>query len=327
MAEGAVLGIDVGGTGTKGAIVATDGAPSVRAEFPTDPAAGTKGILAVVDELLGKAENAGTQILAIGIGAAGFIDSATGSVTFSPNLTYDDPNIRDAIMSRTGLPAVVDNDANAAVWGERAFGAAQGADHVAMLTLGTGVGSGFIVDGALLRGATGAGAEFGHIVIDPEGPECPCGLHGCLEQFASGGAIARMGREAAAVDPESSMITFAGSVSQITGEHVAKAARMRDAAASEVLRRAGRALAVGLSNIVNIFDPQVIVLGGSVIGAAEPYLGPARDLLAQMTAAQRRRPVRVVVTSLGKDAGIVGAAALAMDAVSDKGSFPGRQGP
>lgn len=316
MRHGAVIGVDVGGTRTKGGVVDRSGRMLVRADRPTDDQAGTKGILAVVEELLAHPGIAGVD--AVGVGAAGFVQAETGSVTFSPNVVYDDPHIAEAVRARSGLPTVVDNDANAAAYGERAFGAAR-ADHVAYVTIGTGVGSGFIVEGRIVRGLTGAGAEAGHMVIDPAGPPCGCGLRGCLEQFASGTAIARMAKAAAKEDPDTSMIALAGSVDAITAEDVAGAAGQLDEAACDVLRRAGRSLGVGLSNLVNIFDPEVIVLGGGVIKAGEPYLGPARDELARMTAAQRRRPMRLDVTRLGGDAGILGAAALALDAIGGAG--------
>jgi glucokinase len=247
----------------------------------------------------------------VGVGAAGFVDRGRGTVTFAPNLSYDDPYVRDAVEARTGLPTLVDNDANAAVWGERAHGAAQGSDHVGYVGVGTGIGSGFIVDGKLIRGFTGAGAELGHTVVEGFGVPCGCGLRGCLEQYASGQAITRLAREALADDRDSSIIAFAGSSEAPTAEHVGKAAREYDETARTVLKRAGRALGIGLSNVVNLFDPEIVVLGGSVIRAGEPFLGPARDELARMTAAQRRRPLRLVVTSLGGDNGVIGAAALA----------------
>ena len=176
------------------------------------------------------------------------------------------------------------------------------------------MGSGFVVNGELLRGATGAAAELGHMVIDPSGPACPCGLKGCLEQFASGTAIERWAREAVEKDPDSSILSFAGTADAITGEHVAQAARQYDETARAVLSRAGNALGVGLSNVVNLFEPEAIVLGGRVVRAGEPYLGPARDRLASMLTAQRRRPARLDVTTLGNDAGVLGAAKLALDA-------------
>lgn len=290
-----------------------------RVERPTDTSAGTKGIIAVVEELIAKTE----RVDAIGVGAAGFVNAATGSITFSPNLQYDDPQIADAVRSRAGsIPVIVDNDANAAALGETTFGSARGSDYVAFLTLGTGIGSGFIERGRLVRGYTGAGAEIGHMVIDPAGPPCPCGLRGCFEQLASGSAIGRMGREAVADDPDSSILAFAGSADAITGRHVAQAAREYDETARAVLRKAGRALGVGLSNVVNIFDPEVIVLGGGVVQAGEPFLGPARDRLHEMTAAQRRRPMRIDVTSLKEDAGLLGAAALAFGALDEGRTSP-----
>lgn len=308
-----VIGIDAGGTSTKGALVDAGGRTSEHLEVATEPQAATKSIIFVAETLMERAASVAATPVAIGIGAAGFVDHASGTITFSPNLVYDDPHIRSAVSARVGLPTIVENDANAAVWGERSFGAAVGSDHVAMVTLGTGIGAGFVVDGRLLRGWTGAGAELGHTVIDPDGPPCPCGLKGCFEQFASGGAIGRMGREAAEADASTRMIDMAGSVAGIEGEHVARAAGQHDEAAVRVLRQAGRALAIGISNVVNLFDPEVVVLGGSAVRAGEAYLGVARDELVRMTAAQRRRPVRVDAAALGNDAGIVGAAALAFD--------------
>jgi glucokinase len=314
--EDVAIGVDVGGTGTRAALVDRTGSVRLRIERPTDVTAGTKGIIAAVEELLQRRHEVDAEILAIGVGAAGFIDSTRGAVTFAPNLSYDDPLIADALRTRIDLPVVIDNDANVAAWGERAFGTARGTDNLTLITIGTGIGSGFIEGGRLVRGFTGAGAEFGHTVVDPDGPPCKCGLRGCIEQLASGQAIARMGRRAAMDDPETSLLDFAGSVEAITALHVAQAAREYDHAARVVLRRAGRALGIGLSNVVNLFDPEVIVLAGSVLGAGEPYLGPARDELATRTNAQRRRPIRLDVTSLGKNAGVVGAAALAFDEVS-----------
>lgn len=305
------IGVDVGGTGTKAALVTDAGEVLLRVERTTDRSAGTKGIIEVIDDVIRLAHKVEASPSAVGVGAAGFIDATTGSVIFAPNLTYDDPHVADAVRARIGLPVVVDNDANAAAWGERTFGVAHGLDHVVLLTLGTGIGSGFVIGGKLLRGSTGAGAEFGHTIVDPDGPECPCGLRGCIEQLASGGAIGRVARRAAEGNPTTTMIDIAGSVEAITAEHVAKAAREYDELALTIMREAGVWLGVGLSNIANLFDPQSIVLGGGVVKAGEAFLGVARDKLVAMTGAQRRRPMRLDVTALGSDAGIVGAAALA----------------
>jgi glucokinase len=308
------VGVDIGGTTTKAGIVAPTGEVLARLERPTDPSAATKGMLAIVDELLERAPGVDASVVAVGIGAAGFVAGST--VIFSPNLTYDDPQIATAVEARVGLPVAVDNDANAAAWGEHMYGAAQGSNDLALITLGTGTGSGFIVGGRILRGHSGAGAELGHTVIDPSGPECECGLKGCVEQFVSGTAIGRMGREAAAAEPATSMIQFAGSIDDIRAEHVAKAAREYDEVARRVLRRAGIALGATLSNVANLFDPEVIVLAGSVTRSGEAFLGPARDELARRTSAQRRRPMRLDLSTLEGDGGILGAAALGFELAS-----------
>ena len=324
----AAIGVDVGGTTVKGGIVDMSGQVLDRVEHPTEAHAATKTTIEVTEAAIARAQEMGYVPVAVGIGAAGFVDVQSGAITFSPNLVYEDPELADAVAARVNLPVMVDNDANAATWGERAMGAAKGANNMAMLLVGTGLGSGFVSNGRLVRGFTGAGAEFGHTVVDPSGPRCGCGLRGCIEQFASGQAIARMGREAAAESPDTSMVSFAGSAEAITALDVGRAAREMDETARDVLRKSGRMLGLAMSNVVNIFDPEVIVLGGRVIEAGEPFLGPARDELARMTAEQKRRPVRLQVTALGRNAGIVGAAALAIDEMSRGGADrdPEREG-
>lgn len=308
----AAIGVDIGGTLTKAAVVDETGHIHTRVETLTDVNAGTKSVLTVVETLVRRAPDLSLRVEAVGVGAAGFVDVEEGCVMFSPNLSYGDPHVAKAVREHVGVPVVVDNDANLAAWGERCFGGAAGARHLSLLTIGTGVGGGFIVDGSLMRGSTGAGAEIGHMVIDPNGPECPCGLRGCLEQFASGTAIARMAREALAKDTKSTILGFAATVEAVTGYDVARAALEYDETARTTLRVAGRYLGIGMSNVVNIFDPDVIVLSGSVVKAGEPYLGPARDELNERMQAQRRRPMRLDVTRLGTDAGILGAAAFAL---------------
>ncbi|HEX2059041.1 MAG TPA: ROK family protein [Actinomycetota bacterium] len=311
------VGVDIGGTAVKAAGVTRDGTVLERIERPTDASAATKSLLGVLEDLVERLERSDHAVAAIGVGAAGFVDFDAGAVTFSPNVVYDDPQIATAVSDRFDLPVFVDNDANAAVWGERTYGCCAGASDVVMLTLGTGIGSGIVANGELVRGATGAGAEIGHMVVDPSGPTCPCGLRGCLEQLASGTAIERLAHLALGGDPASAITAFAEPGGEITGESVAKAAREYDQTARDVLRKAGTALGIGLANVVNVFDPELIVLGGSVVNAGEPYLGPARDQLARMMQAQRRRPMRLDVTSLRGDGGIVGAAALAWGEVGE----------
>lgn len=308
-----VIGVDVGGTTTKAALVDGSNEIAARSVRPTDPSAATKGIVAIVEELLLRSAEVGITVRALGIGAAGFVGGE--AIIFSPNLVYDDPQLGPALRGRFDLPVAVENDANAAAWAEYRLGAARGARHLALVTLGTGVGSGFVIDGHLLHGSTGAGAEFGHMVIDPDGPACTCGLRGCIEQFASGSAIARDGRAAVAEDPSSTILAFAGTADAITAEHVARAAREYDEAARAILQSAGTMLGIALSNISNLFDPEVIVLAGGVTRAGEPLLGPARDELVRATKSQKRRPMRLDVSTLGSDLGMLGAATLARELV------------
>ena len=309
----AAIGVDVGGTGTKAGIVTRTGDVLLHEEQPTDINAGTKGILFVVDELLRRAGDVDAEVTAVGVGAAGFIDATAGAVTFAPNMIYDDPQIAAALYSRTGLPVVIDNDANAAAWGERTFGTARGSNHLVLVTVGTGIGGGIIEGGRLVRGYTGAGAELGHVVVERDGAQCGCGLRGCIEQYASGQAIARMAREAVHDDPGSTILAFADTPESITARDVARAARQLDQTARAVMRTAGTYLGICMSNIANLFDPETIVLAGNVIRAGEPFLGPARDTLVAMTNSQRRRPVRLDATIMGPRAGMIGAAALAFD--------------
>ncbi len=308
------IGVDVGGTGTKAALVTEAGTLSHRTEVPTDPDRGTSGILQIVGSMMRTAASEGFVAVAVGVGAAGFIDIARGEVTFSPNLTYEEPKIHDAVSRLSGLPVAVDNDANAAAWGERTFGIGNGTDDMVLVTLGTGIGGGIIQNGSLIRGHTGAGAEIGHTVVVADGPLCKCGLRGCFEQLASGQAIERMATEVVA-SGKSSKIRGSGDEGLITGPDVTAAAAEGDEVALEVLAAAGRFLGIGLSNIANLFDPEIIVLGGGLVDAGEPYLSPARTTFADMTSAQHRRTLRVETGSLGNDAGIAGAAALAFDEV------------
>jgi len=314
MSNDIAIGIDVGGTNVKGALVNRDGTVVSRVQRPTEVEAATKSVIGVAETLQQQAAADGLNVAACGVGAAGFIDSHRGAVTFAPNTLYDDPEIGAAVGSRLGVPVVVDNDANAAAWGEYRFGFAAGIPHLTFITLGTGIGAGFVVEGRLVRGSTGAGAELGHMVIDPKGPRCPCGLRGCLERFASGSAIAEAARIELEAGAASSLTSVVSAIELVTAEDVAKQAAQYDDLSSSVLRRAGTMLGVGLANVVNLFDPTVIVLGGSVVKAGEAYLGPARDELAERLVAQRRRPARLDVSSLGDDAGLLGAAALAWDA-------------
>ena len=252
---------------------------------------------------------------AVGLGIPCTIDYERGYAVSAVNLPIEDVPIRDLLRERLGLPVVVDNDANVAALAEQRYGAARDARHALMLTLGTGIGGGVIIDGRLYRGSTGAGAELGHVVVEAEGPPCQgnCPNRGCVETYASGTALGREGRAAAEREPASDLGRMLAAGEEIDGRAVTDAAHAGDDAARGVLARAGYYLGVALSSLANVFEPDVIVIGGGVIAAGDLLLEPARvELRARALRPQNATPV--VAAELGPDAGMIGAAALAMEA-------------
>jgi glucokinase len=258
-------------------------------------------------------------ILAYGFGIPATIDRRRGVAIQAVHLPLHDVPFAAVMGERLGLPVVVDNDANVAALAEHRAGAAKGTRDSVTLTLGTGIGSGLVLDDRLYRGATGAGGELGHMVIDLDGPVCPCGNRGCLEAIVSGTALARDGREAAAREPRSALGRALAEGNEITGALVTDLAHAGDSAAREVVERAGAALGVGIANIANVLEPEVVVIGGGVIGAGELLLEPARDELKRRALAPARDTVRVVAAHFGAEAGMIGAALLAFEYVGAMG--------
>jgi len=229
------------------------------------------------------------------------------------NLQLADVPIRDLMSERLGLPVTLDNDANAAILAEHRFGAARGADNAVMLTIGTGIGGGLVIDGDVYRGSSGAGAELGHVVIEAEGPRCQgnCPNRGCVEALASGTAIAREGLAAAEGAPDSVLGKALAGGATLDGKEVTDAALEGDPIAIGVLEKVGRHLGVALASFANIFDPDVFVIGGGVIPAGDLLLDPARDeLAARALTPMSQTPV--AAAALGPDAGMIGAATMAM---------------
>jgi glucokinase len=307
------IGLDVGGTKIVGGVVAADGTvvermPAVPTP-PEDETATLTALLRVIDELRGRHPD----VEAIGVGAAGLVEWPRGYIRWAPNNVYRALPLRELLHEATGLPVVVDNDANAAAWAEARLGA--GASYMAFLTIGTGLGGGLILDGQLYRGTTGIGAEVGHIVVDPDGPyECGCGNVGCLEAVASGTALGRYGREAAAVDPGGLLAELAGGAANVTGETVFMAARAGDETARLLFARLGRWLGIGIASLVNLFDFELIVIGGGVAAGGDLLLTPARASFEQFVFARdHRQPPSIVSARLGPEAGWVGSAILALD--------------
>lgn len=306
------IGIDVGGTKVAGVVVAENGDVLAEdlAETPAeDPRATMDTIVDVALRLMSRGAPS-----AIGVGAAGIVDFAAGVVRASPNIAYRELPIRDIAAERTGLPCVLDNDATAAAWGEYRFGGAAGYRDVLAVTVGTGIGGGIIAGGAPYRGAHGFAAEIGHIIVEPEGPECGCGNHGCWEQVASGQALDRLGREAAAADPDGLIATLARGDPEVTGHHVADAAAQADERARAIVVEVGRRLGEGIAGLVNILDPEVVVLGGGVAEIGDLLLAPVREaFVASVEFPEHRPEVPIVPARLGNRAGAIGAAALALE--------------
>ena len=298
------IGIDLGGTKLLGVVV--DEAGQVIAESlvatPCGPAAIVDAVAGLVADLGGAA--------AIGVGAPGLVER-DGVLRTAPNLPgVHDLDLRAALTDRyPELVVRIDNDATCAAWGEYQAGAAVGASDAVLVTLGTGIGGGLVIGGRLARGYRGFAGEVGHMMVDPDGPPCPCGQRGCWERYASGSALARLGREAA---PARVVELAGGDVEAVRGEHVTAAAAEGDDEAVAVVDRFCWWLARGLANLVDILDPEVVVLGGGLIEAQELILAPSRTHLATLVlGGPTRPPPPILPATLGERAGAIGAALLA----------------
>jgi glucokinase len=310
---GLTIGVDVGGTKIAGGLVDEAGIilARTRRDTPsTDPPAIVRDIVAVVDELRGDHEVDG-----VGVGSAGFVDAARSTVLFAPNLAWRDVPVRDQVSGLTGLPVVVENDANAAAWGEFQFGAAEDVDDMVCVTVGTGIGGGVVLNGQLYRGAHGIGGELGHVRIVPDGYLCGCGNRGCVEQYASGRALVREARELA--DSHSVFGTrllemAGGDPAAITGPMVTRAAQEGDEPARELITDLGRWLGEALASFAAILDPAVFVIGGGVSEAGDLLTEPATVAYHRNLTGRGYRPeAEIRIATLGNDAGLVGAADLA----------------
>jgi glucokinase len=247
------------------------------------------------------------------LAVAGLILAQENRVVFSPNLhAVEGIPLKDEIEPRIGVPLTVENDANAAAWGEFRFGAGSDVDHLVFLTLGTGVGGGVISHGVLLRGAQGSGGELGHVTIQATGPRCACGNRGCLEALASGTAISRRAREIASEHPGSALGHLAAE-RKVLGEDVTRLAREGDEFALSVLEESGRWLGIGLAGFVNIFNPEVVAIGGGVMAAGELILEAAREEVYLRARPPSRDLAEIKEATLGPKSGLLGAAALARD--------------
>ena len=307
-----VIGIDLGGSNIRAAIVEPDGSIDGRVYVPTpktlDAGQMADMVAKLVDELQG--QNGASSI---GLAIAAVVDAKRNRIVTSPNLSQlNDFDFAKELGGRAGLDVVLENDATAAAIGEHWLGAGKGSENMICVTLGTGVGGGLIIEGEPVYGADGNAGEIGHICLDADGPPCGCGSNGCLEQYSSGTAIVRLTRELLANSPESSLRSHL----EFTSQDVSAAAMQGDRAATEAFKIAGKRLGMALAGLVNLLNPEVIVIAGGVANSWDLFIGAAREELAKRAFQQPAERVKIVRGTLGDDAGVLGAAKRAF---SNKG--------
>lgn len=314
-----IIGVDVGGTNIVAGAMPFDGtAELAMRSLPTRSEEGAESVLARIAEMVEDvirqtAAETGARredFLGVGIGSPGPLDRARGVVIFTPNLGWRNLPLRDEISRRVGLPATLDNDANCATLGEWWCGAAKGHRNVVGLTIGTGIGGGLIMDGRLYHGSSDAAGEIGHATIDANGRLCKCGNYGCLEAYASGTAIARRAAEALAVDGNSQILRLVnGDMSRITAQTVYEAAKQEDPLALEIVRDTARFLGIGISNLLNVFNPDMVVIAGGVTQAGDALFEPLRVEVRRRAFRPAVDACEIVPGALPLSAGVVGAVA------------------
>ena len=316
-----VIGVDIGGTNLVVGAVAEDGSRVIGAHVrPTDP---TRGADAVIDDIVAMVEHTRKvvqiaepvhEILGLGIGAPGPLDTKNGIVLLTPNLGWVDMPLRARLSEPLKLPASLDNDANCAVLGECWVGAARTARYVIGITIGTGIGGGIVIDGQLYHGASDAAGEIGHMTIDLNGRRCSCGAYGHLEAYASGPAIASRATEQIEAGSSSLLVDMvAGDLKQVTAQTVYLAAQQGDPLAHEVVRETAQYLAAGIASLLNIFNPDLVVVVGGVTGAGERLFDPLRHEVARRAFKPAVQACEIVPGALGGLAGVYGAAKAFLD--------------
>ncbi len=312
----AAIGVDIGGTKIAAAVIDESGAILARDRRPSpadDPDQIVETVAAMVTFLVGE-----HPVTGVGLACAGFMDHKAGAVRFAPNVAWRDMAIGPEVARRVDLPVVVENDANAAAWGEFVFGPARDIDDMVFITVGTGLGGGIVTDGRLLHGAFGIAGEIGHIRLVPDGHRCGCGNRGCWEAYGSGTALVREARElVASGSPMAKALTLAceGKVKKLTGPQVTQAAVHGDQASIELLADIGRWLGEGAADVAAILDPQMFVIGGGLADAGDLLMEPAVKAFRRNLTGRGHRPEATFeLATLGQDAGVIGMGALALHA-------------
>ncbi len=312
--ENLSIGVDIGGTKVLGGVVDQTGNILTTHREDTPKAGGaelTEVIIGVIQELLAQ-----YPAKSVGISAAGFVSSDRQTMLATPNIAgWNGVNLKVEISREIDLPVVIENDANAAAWGEAVYGAGRGESELMMVTVGTGIGGGLVNNGALYRGAFGVAAEFGHMRVVPNGLLCGCGKLGCFEQYASGSALHRHLLEAIEKDPAGGAALLArgdGTIAGIKGHHITDAAREGDPIAVGAFNTTGDWLGAGIASLCVIVDPACVVIGGGVIDAGDLLMVPTRAAIEKYMPFNGKHPApKVLVAELGNDAGLVGVADLA----------------
>lgn len=318
---GWVLGIDIGGTNLVMGAVSEDGSRVVGDHSrPTEP---SRGPDAIIQDLVEMADHTrthlgrvvpGAELGGVGIGAPGPLDTKRGVVLLTPNLGWVDMPLRDRVAEALDLPAHLDNDANCAVLGESWVGAARGGRYVLGVTIGTGIGGGIVINGEVHHGASDCAGEIGHMTIDMDGRRCGCGNYGCLEAYASGPAIAMRAIEQVRSGAESSLAGLVGGdLDKVTAQTVYHAATLGDDLAREVVRATAQYLGAGLANLVNVFNPDLVVIAGGVTQAGDRLFEPLRRVVAQRAFKPAVEACQIVPGTLGGLAGVFGAAKVHLD--------------
>ena len=314
-----ILGIDLGGTKILASVITSQGEMLSRDHSVTPAAEGPEGVIPAIHASAERALEGASilmdRVSAVGVGAPGLADTEAGILYTSPNLPgWKDVPLRDILQEKFKKRAFLINDGNAAALGEYYFGAAKGTSHFIYVTISTGIGGGIVVDGKVLHGSRGFAGEIGHMTIADKGPPCHCGNRGCWEALASGTALAKAARKRIKMGADTTILSFAeGEIDKVTAQTVQSAAEKGDSLANQLILKTAYYFGVGLANLINIFNPEMIVIGGGLSNMGNRLLKPAYEVAQERAFDRAYRAVRFVRAALGRNSGVLGAAAFAFD--------------
>jgi glucokinase len=317
MGEQVVLGLDLGGTNMVGAALTTEGKLVAKSKVPTEASGGLEHVLGrmadCLEDVLEECGCAREDVLAAGVGAPGPLNQQTGVVYTPPNLPgWKDVPLADELNRRLNVAVFIENDANCAAYGENWLGAGRDFKDLICLTLGTGVGGGIILNNELVRGVDGTAGEIGHLIIEMNGRKCNCGSHGCLEQYGSATGIVSTAREAIEQGEGTVLTEIVPDLTKLTAKDVSVAMDQGDEVARRVITQTGEFLGIGIASLVNLLNPEVVVLCGGVIAAGEALFKPIRETVKKRAFPVPSTRARIVPSVLGDDAGVIGAAGVAL---------------